>query len=135
LLGERLTAARLVGTCGVIVGVLLIALEGLSVDPGGDSWIGDLLFVGSGVLWTVCAQLDSIFRAMSRKFDASDAASTLSAVIIARTTESHRASARVGSPKRRFAGLSVFHDDRRCPFSPPSPSPISAGKMVIDRGR
>lgn len=116
LLGERLTAARLVGTCGVIVGVLLIALEGLAVDPGGDSWIGDLLFVGSGVLWTVCARLDSI---LSRKFDASDAASTLSAVIIARTTESGRTSARVGSPKRQFAGLSVFTMTDDAPFRRP----------------
>lgn len=50
-LGERLGSAHLVGAALVIVGIVAISWEGLAADAGGQSWIGDLMFFASSVLW------------------------------------------------------------------------------------
>lgn len=58
LLGERLGPAHLVGAALVVAGVLLVSWDGLATSAaGGQSWIGDLMFFLSSVLWvgfTIC---------------------------------------------------------------------------------
>ena len=52
LLGERLTRSHLVGAAMVLAGVLLIAGHGVLASPiAASTWIGDLLFFASSVLW------------------------------------------------------------------------------------
>lgn len=52
LLGERLTRSHLIGAAMVLAGVLLIAGHGVLASPiGASTWIGDLLFFASSVLW------------------------------------------------------------------------------------
>jgi drug/metabolite transporter (DMT)-like permease len=51
LLGERLSRAHLIGAGLVIGGIVLISWQGLHVLAGARSWIGDLLFLTSAVLW------------------------------------------------------------------------------------
>ena len=52
LLGERLARAHLMGAALVLAGVVLIGWHGLATSSsGGQSWIGDLLFFASSVLW------------------------------------------------------------------------------------
>jgi drug/metabolite transporter (DMT)-like permease len=52
LLGERLTPAHLIGAAMVLAGILLIAGHGALASPiGASTWIGDLLFFASSVLW------------------------------------------------------------------------------------
>lgn len=53
LLGERLSRAHLIGAGLVIAGIVLISWQGLQATTGTDSWIGDLLFFTSAVLWAV----------------------------------------------------------------------------------
>lgn len=57
-LGERLGPAHLVGAALVVAGVLLVSWDGLANSAaGGQSWIGDLMFFLSSVLWvgfTIC---------------------------------------------------------------------------------
>ena len=61
-LGERLSRAHLVGAALVIGGILLISWQGLSAAPGSRTWIGDLLFVGSSVLWAIFTVLLRLWR-------------------------------------------------------------------------
>lgn len=50
LLGERLSAERLIGTGMIIAGLTLIAIGPSEIETG-PTWIGDLLFVSAGLLW------------------------------------------------------------------------------------
>jgi drug/metabolite transporter (DMT)-like permease len=50
LLGERLTAARAVGTLIIVTGIAVIAGPGL-MSGGGETPIGDAMFAGAGLLW------------------------------------------------------------------------------------
>ena len=51
LLRERLGAAHLIGALLVIGGIVLISWQGLHAASGTDSWIGDLLFFTSAIIW------------------------------------------------------------------------------------
>jgi drug/metabolite transporter (DMT)-like permease len=51
LLKERLSGAHLIGAALVIGGIVLISWQGLHAKAGADSWIGDLLFFASAVVW------------------------------------------------------------------------------------
>jgi drug/metabolite transporter (DMT)-like permease len=53
LLGERLSRVHLIGAGLVIGGIVLISWQGLQVAAGARSWVGDLLFFTSAVLWAV----------------------------------------------------------------------------------
>lgn len=54
LLGERLTRWHVAGGLTVIVGVVLVSWHGLVGSAVTDTtWIGDLMFVTSGLLWAV----------------------------------------------------------------------------------
>ena len=51
LLREPLPARRLLGTALIIAGIALIAGRGLETS-GASAWVGDLMFVCAGLLWT-----------------------------------------------------------------------------------
>jgi drug/metabolite transporter (DMT)-like permease len=51
LLGERLSRGHLIGAGLVIGGIVLISWQGLHAATGVGSWVGDLLFFASAVLW------------------------------------------------------------------------------------
>lgn len=51
LLRERLSGAHLIGAVLVIGGIVLISWQGLHAAAGVDSWIGDLLFFTSAIIW------------------------------------------------------------------------------------
>lgn len=51
LLGERYGLAYALGTAGILFGLLLVGGEGLSAGGGKHVWVGDLLFVGCGLMW------------------------------------------------------------------------------------
>ena len=52
LLGERLTGWHMIGGATVIAGVALVSWHGFSAPAlTGTTWIGDLMFVASSVLW------------------------------------------------------------------------------------
>ncbi len=51
LLQERLSAVHLCGSALVIVGIVLISWQGLHAEADGRSWIGDLLFFTSAIIW------------------------------------------------------------------------------------
>lgn len=51
LLGERLSGTHLIGAALVIGGIVLISWQGLQVAAGAGSWIGDVLFLVSAMLW------------------------------------------------------------------------------------
>jgi drug/metabolite transporter (DMT)-like permease len=51
LLKERLSGAHWVGAALVIGGIVLISWHGLHVATGSDSWIGDVLFFTSAIIW------------------------------------------------------------------------------------
>ena len=51
LLKERLSGAHLIGASLVIAGIVLISWQGLHAATGADSWIGDVLFLTSAILW------------------------------------------------------------------------------------
>jgi drug/metabolite transporter (DMT)-like permease len=53
LLGERLSRAHLIGAALVIAGIVLISWQGMQVEAGAGSWIGDLLFFTSAILWSI----------------------------------------------------------------------------------
>jgi drug/metabolite transporter (DMT)-like permease len=50
-LRERLSRNHLVGGAIVLGAMLLLGWDGLIHASGGDAWLGDLLFVGSSLLW------------------------------------------------------------------------------------
>ncbi|MBI1244178.1 MAG: EamA family transporter [Alphaproteobacteria bacterium] len=51
-LGERLTRAHVAGAVVVVAGILMIGWQGIADGGHGDrTWVGDLLFFASGVLW------------------------------------------------------------------------------------
>lgn len=53
-LGERLSTSHLVGAAVGLVGVLSISLEGFVHGKSGPlTWLGDLMFAGSSLLWVV----------------------------------------------------------------------------------
>ena len=51
LLKERLSGAHLIGAGLVIGGIVLISWQGLHAAAGADSWIGDVLFFTSAIIW------------------------------------------------------------------------------------
>ncbi len=51
LLKERLSGAHLAGASLVIGGIVLISWQGLHAHSGANSWIGDLLFFLSAIIW------------------------------------------------------------------------------------
>jgi drug/metabolite transporter (DMT)-like permease len=51
LLKERLSGAHLIGAALVIGGIVLISWQGLHAAAGADSWIGDVLFFTSAIIW------------------------------------------------------------------------------------
>lgn len=53
LLGERLSRSHLIGAGLVMTGIVLISWQGLHAATGATSWIGDLLFFTSAVLWAI----------------------------------------------------------------------------------
>jgi drug/metabolite transporter (DMT)-like permease len=53
MLGERLSRTHMMGAVLVVVGIVLISWQGLQAASGASSWIGDLLFFTSAVLWAV----------------------------------------------------------------------------------
>ena len=50
-LRERLSLTHILGAGLVITGIVLISWHGLIAEPGSKTWIGDLLFIGSSLLW------------------------------------------------------------------------------------
>jgi drug/metabolite transporter (DMT)-like permease len=61
-LHERLSRAHVVGATMAIAGIVLISWQGLSAEPGSRTWIGDLLFVGSSLLWACFTVLLRLWR-------------------------------------------------------------------------
>jgi drug/metabolite transporter (DMT)-like permease len=53
LLGERLSRVHLIGAGLVISGIVLISWQGLHAAVGVGTWVGDLLFFISAMLWAV----------------------------------------------------------------------------------
>ena len=53
LLGERLSRVHLIGAGLVMGGIVLISWQGLHAASSVGSWVGDLLFFISAVLWAV----------------------------------------------------------------------------------
>ena len=51
VLGERPGRAHFVGAALVLAGIVLISLHGLLAPEGGRSWVGDLMFFTSSLLW------------------------------------------------------------------------------------
>jgi drug/metabolite transporter (DMT)-like permease len=62
VLGERLSRAHLIGSALVIGGIVLISWQGFHVATGAASWVGDLLFFTSAVLWAVFTVLIRYWR-------------------------------------------------------------------------
>lgn len=50
-LGERPSTTKLGGLALIVVGLVLVGWPGISGGGNGLTWVGDLLFVGAGVLW------------------------------------------------------------------------------------
>lgn len=61
-LRERLGPAHLIGSVLVIAGIVLISWHGLVAEPGSKTWIGDLLFIGSSMLWGTFSVLVRAWR-------------------------------------------------------------------------
>jgi len=62
-LGERLTRAHLSGAALVLAGILLIGWHGIAADNGMPaSWIGDLMFGASSLLWATFTLLLRAWR-------------------------------------------------------------------------
>lgn len=61
-LRERLGVAHMIGAALVITGIVLISWHGLYAEPGSRTWIGDLLFVGSSLLWAGFTVLLRLWR-------------------------------------------------------------------------
>lgn len=51
VLHERLGRAHIIGATLVLAGIIVISWQGLQAETGAGSWIGDLLFFASAVLW------------------------------------------------------------------------------------
>lgn len=52
VLGEPLTRARIVGVTGIVLGLVVFAGEAITT-LGGGAPLGDVLFMGSGLMWAV----------------------------------------------------------------------------------
>ena len=61
-LRERLTPVHVLGAALVIGGIVLISWHGLYAVPGSRTWIGDLLFIGSSLLWAIFTVLMRLWR-------------------------------------------------------------------------
>ena len=61
VLGDRLGRARALGTGMVVGGLFLMGWDGLS-GPEAGTWIGDLLFVGAGLVWSGYTVLLKMWR-------------------------------------------------------------------------
>ncbi len=61
-LRERLTKAHVIGAALVITGIVLISWQGLYATPGSRTWIGDILFVASSMLWAIFTVLLRLWR-------------------------------------------------------------------------
>jgi drug/metabolite transporter (DMT)-like permease len=79
-LRERLSRPHIIGATLVIAGIVLISWHGLYATPGSRTWIGDLLFVGSSVLWAIFTVLLRFWRLEALRAIA--VVSVLSAVVM-----------------------------------------------------
>ncbi len=61
-LGERLSRTHVIGASLVLAGIMLIGWNGLFAAPGSQTWIGDLLFIGSSLLWACFSVLLRVWR-------------------------------------------------------------------------
>jgi len=52
-LHERLSRSHLIGAVLVIAGIVFISWHGLISATGNQTWIGDLMFFGSSILWAI----------------------------------------------------------------------------------
>jgi drug/metabolite transporter (DMT)-like permease len=79
LLGERLTKSKLIGVGVIVAGIVAIAsAKGGAVGP--QTWIGDLLFIGAGLLWVAFTLL--LKRWSLSGLQATAAVSILSAFVV-----------------------------------------------------
>jgi drug/metabolite transporter (DMT)-like permease len=62
VLGEALSAPRLLGMALVVAGLVLIGFEGLAAKGGEDAWVGHLLWCAAGFLWAVYTILLRLWR-------------------------------------------------------------------------
>ncbi|MBM3548640.1 MAG: DMT family transporter [Alphaproteobacteria bacterium] len=63
LLKERHGIGHAVGTAGIILGLVLIGIEGLLASGGGANvWVGDLIFLLAGLLWAAYTILFRYWR-------------------------------------------------------------------------
>lgn len=53
LLGEKLTAQRIIGLTVVLAGLGILGGEGLMQQGSSQAYIGDLLFLAAGILWAL----------------------------------------------------------------------------------
>lgn len=53
ILGDRPELKRLLGYIVILIGIGLIGREGIAGGFGSETWIGDLMFIGCGVLWAI----------------------------------------------------------------------------------
>lgn len=79
-LHERLSKAHMTGAALVIAGIVLISWHGLHAQSGSQTWIGDLLFVGSSLLWAGFTVLVRLWRLDALRAIA--AVSVLSAIVM-----------------------------------------------------
>lgn len=79
-LRERLGTAHLIGAALVISGIVLISWHGLTASPGSQTWIGDLLFIGSSLMWAGFTVLLRLWRLQALRAIA--VVSVLSALIM-----------------------------------------------------
>ncbi len=61
-LRERLGPAHIAGATVVVLGIVLISWHGLTAHDPGQSWIGDVLFFASAVLWAVFGVMVRVWR-------------------------------------------------------------------------
>jgi drug/metabolite transporter (DMT)-like permease len=61
-LGERLSRAHVIGASLVLAGIIVIGWHGLYATPGSQTLIGDLLFIGSSLLWACFSVLLRLWR-------------------------------------------------------------------------
>jgi drug/metabolite transporter (DMT)-like permease len=81
MLGERLSFSRLIGVGILLTGIVLVALNGDALGAAaGPTWLGDLLFVSAGLLWSTYSVLLGRWRV--DPLQGATAVSVLSALVV-----------------------------------------------------